>query len=281
MVGSGAKTSPLTAKAREIVQSGALGKVNMVRMENNRNNPEGAWVYPVPKDASAQTIDWQRFLGPAPKRAFDPRIFFRWRCWWEYSGGVATDLFVHMLSQMHEFMGATGPKSVVSNGGIYRFDDGRTVPDVMNSVYEYPQNFLVDMYVNLGNSHSTAGTVVMGSEGTMVLPYGLRGKLTVYPEPKFPEAQRYAVNCWPQKMREEYFASFGKPERPAAPAAKEIEVESGPQHHEYFILSLREGLPSKETAAEGHFAAGAAHLANIAFRKGRRVEWDLKTNKVT
>jgi hypothetical protein len=169
----------------------------------------------------------------------------------------------------------------VSNGGIYRFDDGRTVPDVMNSVYEYPQNFLVDMYVNLGNSHSTAGTVVMGSEGTMVLPYGLRGKLTVYPEPKFPEAQRYAVNCWPQKMREEYFASFGKPERPAAPAAKEIEVESGPQHHEYFILSLREGLPSKETAAEGHFAAGAAHLANIAFRKGRRVEWDLKTNKVT
>ena len=121
--------------SREIVKSGVLGKVNMVRMENNRNNPEGAWVYPVPPDATPQTIDWQRFLGPAPKRAYDPKVFFRWRCWWEYSGGVATDLFVHMLSQMHEFMDVTGPKSVVSNGGIYRFDDGRTVPDVMNSVY--------------------------------------------------------------------------------------------------------------------------------------------------
>ena len=67
---------------------------------------------------------------------------------------------------------------------------------------------------------------------------------------------------------------------PVAPSAKEIAVESGPQHHEYFILSLREGLPSKETAAEGHYAAGAAHLANIAFRKGRRAHWDLKTNTV-
>jgi Predicted dehydrogenases and related proteins len=92
MVGSGAKTSALTAKAREIVKSGVLGKVNMVRMLNHRNNPEGAWVYPIPPDASPRTVDWARFLGPAPKRAYDPKVFFRWRCWWEYSGGVATDL---------------------------------------------------------------------------------------------------------------------------------------------------------------------------------------------
>jgi predicted dehydrogenase len=283
MVGSGAKTSALTAKAREIIKSGVLGKVNMVRMENNRNNPEGAWVYPVPPDAGPQTIDWQRFIGPAPKRAYDPKIFFRWRCWWEYSGGVATDLFVHMLSQMHEFMGVTGPKSVVSNGGIYRWDDGRTVPDVMNSVYEYPEGFLVDMYVNLGNSHGISGTVVMGTEGTLMIPErgAQRGKLVVYPEPDFPQAQRYAVNCWPEKMRQEYFASFPKPGRPESKPAQEIPLERGLQHHEYFIKSLREGSPSMETAADGHYAAGAAHLANLAFRKGRRMHWDLKTNKVS
>jgi len=283
MVGSGAKTMPLTLKAREIVKSGVLGKVNMVRMENNRNSPEGAWVYPIPPDASPQSIDWQRFLGPAPKRAFDPKIFFRWRCWWEYSGGVATDLFVHMLSELHEVMDVTGPVSAVSSGGIYRWDDGRTVPDVMNSVYEYPQNFIADIYVNLGNEHSTAGTIVMGSEGTLVLNQRgpQRGKLTLYPEAKPPAAQQYAVHSWPQKMRDDYFASFGKPERPSRPAAKEIPVESGPQHHEYFILSLRQGLPSQETAAEGHYAAGASHLANVAFRKGRKVRWDLQTNKVS
>jgi predicted dehydrogenase len=283
MVGSGVKTSPLTVKAREIIKSGVLGKVNMVRMENNRNSPEGAWVYPIPPDAGPQTIDWQRFLGPAPKRPFDPKIFFRWRCWWEYSGGVATDLFVHMLSGLHEMMDVTGPASVVSQGGIYRWDDGRTVPDVMNSVYEYPQGFIADIYVNLGNQHGNIGTVVMGSEGTLVEggrgPQG--GKLIVYPEAKPREAQTYAVECWPKKLRDEYFASFAKVERQPPPAAKEIAVERGPQHHEYFILSLREGLPSKETAAEGHYAAGAAHLANLAFRKGRRMHWDLKTNKVS
>ena len=282
MVGSGAKTAPMTQKAREVVKSGVLGKVNMVRMENNRNSPEGAWVYPIPPDASGQTIDWQRFLGPAPKRAYDPKIFFRWRCWWEYSGGVATDLFVHMLSELHEIMGVTGPTSVVSNGGIYRWDDGRTVPDVMNSVYEYPQGFIADIYVNLGNEHAISGTVIMGSEGTLVLNERgpLRGKLSLYPEVKPPEAQTYAVASWPKKMREAYFAQF-KRERPARPAPQEIAVESGPQHHEYFIMSLRTGMPSKETAAEGHYAAGAAHLANVAFRKGRRVHWDLKTSKVS
>jgi hypothetical protein len=187
-----------------------------------------------------------------------------------------------MLSGLHEMMDVTGPKSVVSNGGIYRWDDGRTVPDVMNSVYEYPQNFIADIYVNLSNSHGISGTVIMGSEGTLIMPErgAQRGKLIVYPEPKFPEAQRYAVNCWPKKMRDEYFASFTT-ERPAPPTPKEIPVERGPQHHEYFIMSLREGLPSKESAADGHYAAGAAHLANLAFRRGRRMQWDLKTSKVS
>ena len=290
LVGSGAKTSPLTAKAREIVKSGALGKINMVRMLNQRNNPEGAWVYPIPPDASPQTVDWQRFLGNAPKRAYDPKIFFRWRCWWEYSGGVATDLFVHELSQLHEMMDVAGPKSVVSQGGIYRWDDGRTVPDVMNSVYEYEPGFLADVDVNLGNSHAMHGTVIMGSEGTLELgSRGRRGEqLTLYPEPVFPVAQRYGTNGWPLETRRQYFESLGytaegRPKSPLPPPkpAQEIAVDRGLVHHEYFIKSLRDGSPSKENASEGYYAAGAAHLANIAYRKGRRMNWDLKTGQVT
>jgi len=68
---------------------------------------------------------------------------------------------VHELSQLHEIMDVVGPKSVVSQGGIYRWDDGRNVPDVMNSVYEYDPGFLADVYVNLGNSHEMHGTVIM------------------------------------------------------------------------------------------------------------------------
>jgi predicted dehydrogenase len=290
MVGSGAKTSPLTAKAREIVKSGALGKVNMVRMLNHRNNPEGAWVYAIPPDASPKTVDWERFLGDSPKRAYDPKIFFRWRCWWEYSGGVATDLFVHELSQLHEIMDVPAPVSAVSQGGIFRWDDGRSVPDVMNSVFEYEPGFLADVYVNLGNSQEMHGTLIMGSQGTLAL--GARGRrggaaLTLYPEPVFGEAQRYGTNGWPKEMRKEYFEALGytaegrpKAETPK-PKPQEIQIERGLEHHEYFIKSLRDGSPSMENATEGHHAAGAAHLANLAYRKGRRMRWDPKTGAVT
>jgi predicted dehydrogenase len=276
-VGSQDKTSALTAKAREIVKSGALGKVNQVKMENHRNTPEGAWVYAIPPDASEQTIDWPRFLGSAPKRAYDPRIFFRWRCWWEYSGGVATDLFVHLLTDLHELMDVQGPSSVVSQGGIYRWDDGRNVPDLMSSIYEYPQGFVAQMYVNLGNSHSAGETLIMGSDGTLVMG---RKKLTLYPEPVFSETQKYSTACWPEAMRKQYFDSMSKAPTSSKPA-QEIEVTANPSHQEYFILSLRNNTPSKETALEGYHAAGAAHLANIAYRKGRRAHWDIATGKVT
>ncbi len=284
MVGSGAKTSAATAKARELVKRGALGQVNMVRMANNRNSPEGAWVYPIPPGASEKTIDWKRFLGPAPQRAFDPRIVFRWRCWWEYSGGVATDLFVHLLSSLHEFMDVAAPRSVVSQGGIYRWKDGRTVPDVMNSIYEYGEGFLADMYVNLGNSRESHGTVIMGTEATLLME---RAKLVLYREPTPSPIQRYGSIGWPKALRARYFEahgftaegrSKGAPRAPKQP--EEIAVERGVPHHEYFIRSLRDGSPSKENAAEGHCAASAAHLANLAFLRGRRVEWDPKKGEV-
>lgn len=283
-VGSGTKTSPVTAKAREIVKSGVLGKVNMVRMANHRNTPEGAWVYAVPPDASPQTIDWERFLGPAPKRPFDANVFFRWRCWWEYSGGVATDLFVHMLTQLHEVMDVEAPLSVVSQGGIYRWKDGRTVPDVMNSIYEYSGEFIADLYVNLGNSSGVRGMTIMGSEGTLEVT--MRG-LTLYEEPRTPDVQRYATASWPEAMRRAYFESHGftpegRPKQPTPPpkAPQTFTIERGPSHMELFVRALREGLPSYEDAWEGHAAAGAAHLANLAFRKGRRMRWEWKSGNV-
>ncbi len=285
-VGSGGGNSPIARKAREIVQSGALGKVNMVRLANNRNTAEGAWVYPVPPDASEQTIDWARFQAPATKKsAFDPKVFFRWRCWWEYSGGVATDLFVHMLTMLHAVMDVPAPKSAVSQGGIYRWDDGRTVPDVMNTVYEYPNNFVADVYVNLGNSRSMQGVVLMGTQGTLVVEG--YNRMVLYPEPVFGEAQRYAIACWPEAMRKQYYESLGytaegKPKNPlpASKGPQTIQLERGMSHQEEFIAALREGKPRVETALQGHYAAGAAHLANLAYRRGRRMQWDIASGKV-
>ena len=283
MVGSQVKTSTMTAKARELVKSGILGKVNLVRLATYRNTPEGAWVYPISPDASPQTIDWTRWLGPAPKHDFDLVRFFRWRCFWEYSGGVATDLWVHDLTTMHEIMDVKAPYSAVAQGGIYRFDDGRTVPDLLTGVYDYP-GFIVEITANLGNSSRAAGgMMIMGSEAT--LTSNGRG-LTVTFEPAASPIASYGLNGWTKAAKEKYLESIGfgggkRPQLPATKAPQQVAVERGLEHHELFIKSIREGTPSLETAEEGHHAAGAAHLGNMAFRKKRRMSWDIATNKVT
>lgn len=270
-VGSQGKTSTLTAKARELVASGALGKVNMVRLSDHRNTPEGAWVYPIPPDASEKTVDWARFLGPRKNRPFDPKMFFRWRCWWEFSGGVATDLFVHQFTTMHEVLNVKHPSSAVSQGGIFRFNDGRDVPDVMNSMLEYPEGFLVDLYVNQANGNNRGrGMWIMGTEGTLQVEFG---RMTLYPEPIYGEAQPYGSLYMPKRTRDEYLKSFeGKPQTKAR-EQQEIRVERGPIHVAFFVDSVVNGKPSRENATDGHYAASAAHLANLAYREKRRTEW--------
>ena len=127
-VGSHGMSSPFQIRAREMIQSGKLGKVTMVRAAYNRNTASGAWIYPIPPDASPQTVDWEMFLGPAPKRPFSLERFFRWRCYEDYSGGIATDLFVHLLTTIHFLMDAKAPSSVMAMGQLYRRKESREFP---------------------------------------------------------------------------------------------------------------------------------------------------------
>lgn len=282
-VGSGGKTAAMTQKVKEIVAAGTLGKVSLVRMANHRNSREGAWIYPIPPDASPKTIDWERFLGPAPKRAFSAEHFFRWRCWWEYSGGVATDLFVHLLTTLHEVMRVRAPQSVVSQGGLWFWKDGRTVPDVLESVFEYPEGFLAQMCVNLKNSGPTPGMTIYGTEGTLVWE---PNRIVVTEGREDKDVQMYGTFAWPKAMRDEYMRSKGvdpanpRGSRTQPPQPKEFRVERGPSHTDFFLDSIRNSKPSREDATEGHAAAGAAHLANQAYREGRKLRWDFENNKV-
>ena len=124
----------------------------------------------------------------------------------------------------------------------------------------------------------------MGSEGTLAL--GRRGDVTVSFEPGASPVAWYGLNGWPKALKEQYLESlgFGGGKQPTVPPAKppqEFKIDRGLEHYEYFIQSLREGKPSRESAEDGHCAAVAAHLANQSFRKGRRLKWDAATNKAT
>jgi predicted dehydrogenase len=246
-------------------------------MANHRNSAEGAWQYPVPPDASEKTIDWPTWLGKAAKRPFDPKIVFQWRRFWDFSGGVAADLFVHQFTTMHEIMNVKAPIAAVSAGGTYRWKDGRTVPDVMNSLVEYKEGFIVDVYVNQANSAQPRGIFLYGDQGTMILEYR---RLTVIPEPKEGEMQEYGSLNFPKKLRDEYLAKYAGEKPPAKGEPKEVAVDRGQSHNWFFIDSIVNNKPSRENAEEGHYAAAAAHLCNMAWRKGVRASWDPATGKV-
>ena len=119
-IGSQRVSSIVYAQAKELYDSGKLGDVYHIEAYWDRNSPSGAWVYPIPPDASEQTIDWNAFLGNAPKRPFDPVRFFRWRCFTDYGEGLPGDLFVHLISGISFIAGInTVAKRAQSTGGLF------------------------------------------------------------------------------------------------------------------------------------------------------------------
>jgi predicted dehydrogenase len=155
-VGSQRVSSIVYQKAKELLKAGAIGKVNLIEAWWDRNSAQGAWQYSIPLDASPQTVDWDRFLGSAPKRPFEPIRLFRWRNYQDYGTGVAGDLFVHLFSGMHHIMDTLGPTRVFSTGGLRYWKDGRDVPDIMLGMCDYPETaahpgFTLALRVNFKN----------------------------------------------------------------------------------------------------------------------------------
>lgn len=275
-IGSQWRSATVNEKARELINSGALGKITMVRASENRNSPLGAWYYPIPPDASPETLDWPRFLGPAPQHPFSPERFFRWRCWWDYSGGLATDLFVHYLTAIHYLLDLEMPESVVSDGGLFRWKDGRDVPDVLNSLYKYPNELLVNIYVTLNSSRSSSGIIIMGTEG--MLEY-TRDRL-IYHSDRPKDSYLWITESWPKETQKLYLEQNDYDLITGLPR-QEITTRAEQEHIEYhgrgrdslwlhlaaFFDSVRTRRPSIEDAEMGNRAAVAAHMANLAYKR--------------
>ena len=281
-VGSQGMSSEVQRKARELIQAGRIGKVTMVRAAYNRNTASGAWIYPIPPDASPQTVDWDMFLGAAPKRNFDLPRFFRWRCYEDYSGGIATDLFVHLCTTIHFLMDAKIPSKVMAMGELYRWKESRDVPDTLNAILEYPEGFAVNLSSTFNNQSTAEGSFqFLGTEGTLSIGWGT---LTYSPE-SAREDNRWIVESWPKRLEAAYWkdpkvikeelVGLHKASLASGDATwREQGRDATVAHFGHFLESIRTRKPYWQDAVAGHHAAACAHMVNKSVKSGRAITWD-------
>jgi predicted dehydrogenase len=285
-IGSQWVNSPLTELAKKWIEEGRCGQITLVKAWENRNTPSGAWFYPIAPDGNEETIDWKQWLGPAPQRPFDARRYFRWRCYWDYSGGLQTDLVVHHLNTLHYLMKQTAPQSAITYGGSYRWKKiypETEVPDVVQTLFEYP-GFTYNVSLTLNSSSQGFGAYFMGTKGTIQIS---ETAMSFYTDDPFDD-YGWVVATWPDKMQQEFvkqnhIVGIYQPWAPGlctAPEANEhYDVIGDPTdlHVKAFVECVRTRKRSKESGVEGHNAALGAHIANMSYRNGsRKVTWDGK-----
>ncbi|NLI25555.1 MAG: Gfo/Idh/MocA family oxidoreductase [Bacteroidales bacterium] len=279
------------AKAREVIQKNILGKINLIEVCTNRNDPNGAWVYDIHPEASPQTIDWEQFLGPAPKVPFSLERFFRWRCWWDYGTGLSGDLLTHEYDAMNQILELGIPYSAVASGGIYFYKDGRDVPDVFQAVYEYPDRDFTLMYSATLASDRQRGKVIMGHDGYMEVS----DNLMVYADP---ESTRYRnlIDKGTIKPENPIFTYIpGRKNVDAVASATEqyfakrglLYTYRGGKRYDTTYLHIKEwidciraGIQPSCNIQQGFQEAITAHMATIALRENRKVYWDKDKEKV-
>ena len=286
-VGSQVRSSVVYAKAKEIYDSGFLGQVTAIEAWIDRNDASGAWIYPIPPDASEKTIDWNTFLGSAPKRPFDAKRFFRWRCYQDYGEGLPGDLYVHLLTGIFTITGINEPPlRAATLGGLFRWTEDRDVPDLIWTLYEYP-NFRLSLRCNL-NNESPGVARIFGTKGTLEIKNDV---LTATPQDTEPRPESYSIYGWPEKLRNEYLEDWRKkhplPEPGKYPLGQSAQTFQAPPYYDYsvdhmhnFMESVRTRKPSVEDAVFGNHTAIACHMANYSYFSKTIAVWDVGTRKI-
>jgi len=249
-VGTQQRSMPHLQEACEIVRSGKLGKIHKVHLSWNRNRPEHLRDLKI----DPATVDWQRFLGSARPQPFDQYRFRMWRWFWDFGGGIFTDLMVHWIDVAHWFLGLDHPQTAASIGDHFMAKGVWETPDTVQTLLKYPgrdvQVYFEGTFVNARNA---AMIELLGSEGTL---YVDRGRYEIYPE------------------------------RKSRLQASEKILGEGPRGGDYYLnpnselLHLRNWIeciarrqPPNAPAESGVGAAAAAHLANMALRSGQVAHW--------
>jgi predicted dehydrogenase len=264
-VGTQQRSGKHFQQVAELVKAGRIGTVSQVRCWNFGNeSPDG--IGHTPDSAPPAGLDWDMWLGPAPKRPFNQNRFgvapdrwssFRW--FWDYAGGMMTDWGVHWLDIVQMTMGVEAPTSIAAVGGKFVLKDDRETPDTLVASFVYP-----GFVCTYENRTSNAGAINGKSGG--ILFHGTEGTL-------FVDRQGFEIVPETRKSGE---ATVNRSEA--------MKVENSNQHHQDHVRDFLECVKSRRTPVAdievGHRSTSTALLGNIAYRTGRRIQWDAAGERV-
>ncbi len=239
--------------AAELVREGRIGKLVWSQTSNCRNSKGGEWNYPIDPDAKpGVNLDWDAFLGPAPKRPWDPERFFRWKKFLDYTGGIVTNLFPHVLHQIFLIIGAEFPTRVAATGGIFVHKD-REVPDTFHMMAEFPS----------GHTLLVAGSTA-NERGLEVLVRGHKANLLLSGRNILIQPERvYADEVEPVTI-------------PAPPLTDPLIA-----HHRNFFECIRDQTKQPNCPIDvAHKVMVTLALAELSYREGKMKIFDPETQRV-
>jgi predicted dehydrogenase len=285
--GSQQRSAPHFAEAQRLVQGGYIGKVSRVECWNFANQyPEGCGN--PPDEDPPPGLNWDFYLGPAPQAHYNRnRFIWHYRWFWEYSGGMMTDWGAHHLDSTHQIMGVDAPLAVSACGGKFVLHDNRETPDTFRAVFEYPgfmvsyTNDIVNRYPKTGRTY---GMMFCGTLGTLIID---RKSYEVIPEkslgPGAVGLDAVLKNRGISLPKQAPEAGTLAPPNFSAPISVSG-ISLDPQVQKAHIQNWLDCIRSRKKAVAdwetGHRSVTACHLGNIAFRTGRRIQWDAKSEMI-
>jgi predicted dehydrogenase len=239
--------------AYQYVKDGALGKVVLAQIDYSRNYAEDFWAYPIEEDIQpGVNLDWRAWLGSAPKRPFDPDRFFRWRRYWDYSSGIASDLFVHRVTRIIKSLGLTFPEYGVATGGKFAFTESRAeIPDTFNVLLDYPEGLTVQLISSMAND-TRVEHLLRGQKATLIFtPEGFE----IRPQELYKAEVKAAVH-------------------------KKTGGERIDLHHRNLMDAIRNNAPLKCDCTLGYYGVVACELGTLSYRRRKYMAWDRVRERV-
>jgi predicted dehydrogenase len=248
--------------ANRYVKDGTLGKVVLAQIDYSRNHTGDFWAYDIDADAKpGVNLDWNAWLGPAPKRPWDPRRYFQWRRYWDYSGGIATDLFIHRVTRILKAVGLTFPDRVVATGGSWQFTDSvAEIPETFNILADYPGGPTVALVSSMANDTPVAH-VLRGHKATLEFT---REGFTITPQqPALANGRK----------------ANGPPPGPPITYRK-TGAEDTKLHHRNLHDAIRNGAPLRCDAELGYQGVVVTMMGVESYRKRRYLRWNSARERV-